>query len=101
MVKRNVQEHRLVFTTQLLAGTSDVYYVAVGTPSNEQGAADLRYVLSAVKMIGEHIDRYCVIVDKSTVPVGVADKVSQVVREALDARGLTHVTVDVVGNPEF
>lgn len=101
MVKRNVQEHRLVFTTQLLAGTSDVYYVAVGTPSNEQGAADLRYVLSAVKMIGEHIDRYCVIVDKSTVPVGVADKVSQVVREALDARGLTHVTVDVVSNPEF
>lgn len=101
MVKRNVQENRLFFTTTLLSGTSDVYYVAVGTPSNEQGAADLRYVLSAVKMIGEQVDRYCVIVDKSTVPVGVADKVSQVVREALDARGLSDVTVDVVSNPEF
>jgi UDPglucose 6-dehydrogenase len=101
MVKRNQQEKRLLFSTELMPGTSDVYYVAVGTPSNEQGAADLSYVLAAVKMLGEHIDRYCVIVDKSTVPVGVADKVEQVVRDELDKRGLTNVAFDVVSNPEF
>lgn len=103
MVKRNQAEGRLAFITDLSEqqGDSDIYYVAVGTPSDENGLADLQYVISAVQMIGRKIDKYCVIVDKSTVPVGVADQVSAAVRAELDERGLSQVKFDVVSNPEF
>ena len=103
IVKRNSAEGRLVFTTDLTENkeTADVYYVAVGTPSDDTGAADLKYVLSAVRMIGQQINQYCVIVDKSTVPVGVADKVSAAVKEELVKRGLENLDFDVVSNPEF
>ncbi|MCD8499885.1 MAG: hypothetical protein LRY43_02005 [Gammaproteobacteria bacterium] len=89
MVKRNCLADRLRFITDLSQQErpSEVYYVAVGTPSDEEGFADLQYVLAAVRMIGQHIDNYCVIVDKSTVPVGVADKVQAAVREELKNRG--------------
>jgi UDPglucose 6-dehydrogenase len=103
LVKRNHAEGRLLFTTDLSTQTepSDIYYVAVGTPSDENGLADLQYVIAAVRTIGRHIHQYCVIVDKSTVPVGVADQVHAAVREELDKRGLSKVTFDVVSNPEF
>ncbi len=103
IVKRNYAAGRLAFITDLSEqkGASDVYYVAVGTPSDEVGLADLRYVIAAVRMIGQHIEKYCVIVDKSTVPVGVADKVHAAVREELDKRALHDVQFDVVSNPEF
>lgn len=103
MVKRNQDEGRLTFITDLAEQkeTSDIYYVAVGTPSDENGLADLQYVIAAVRMIGQQINRYCVIVDKSTVPVGVADQVNAAVREELDKRGLKEIKFDVVSNPEF
>lgn len=103
MVKRNYAAGRLAFITDLSEqqGTSEAYYVAVGTPSDEDGLADLQYVIAAVRMVGQRINQYCVIVDKSTVPVGVADKVHAAVREELDKRGLQNVTFDVVSNPEF
>lgn len=103
MVKRNCLADRLRFITDLSQQErpSEVYYVAVGTPSDEEGFADLQYVLAAVRMIGQHIDNYCVIVDKSTVPVGVADKVQAAVREELKNRGLDQLSFDVVSNPEF
>lgn len=83
LVKRNYEARRLSFITHLnqQQESSEVYYVAVGTPSSDTGAADLQYVLAAVRMIGQHINDYCVIVDKSTVPVGVADKVSSAVQD--------------------
>lgn len=103
MVKRNYAAGRLAFITDLSEQKepSDIYYVAVGTPSDENGLADLQYVIAAVRMIGQHINKYCVIVDKSTVPVGVADKVQAAVREELDKRSLQNVQFDVVSNPEF
>lgn len=102
MVLRNIEDGRLDFITDLdhQAGESNIYYVAVGTPCNETGEAELKYVLSAVKMIGKKINGYCVVVDKSTVPVGVADKVSAAIQGELDARGV-EVDFDVVSNPEF
>lgn len=103
MVKRNAAANRLIFMTDLSEQkeTSDIYYVAVGTPSDARGFADLQYVIAAVRMIGQHINKYCVIVDKSTVPVGVADLVYKAVREELDNRKATHIDFDVVSNPEF
>lgn len=103
MVKRNQAEGRLHFITDLSEQkeASEVYYVAVGTPSDENGLADLQYVIGAVRMLGQQIDRYCVIVDKSTVPVGVADQVKAAVQEELNKRALSDVKFDVVSNPEF
>lgn len=103
LVKRNHAQGRLEFVTDLAQQkeTADVYYVAVGTPTSQSGAANLQYVISAVKSIGQTIDRYCVIIDKSTVPVGVADKVEAAIKEELDKRGLGDVEFDVVSNPEF
>lgn len=103
LVKRNHSEGRLNFITDLTQQkeTADVYYVAVGTPCSQSGAANLKYVISAVKSIGQTIDKYCVIIDKSTVPVGVADKVEAAIQEELDKRSLSDVEFDVVSNPEF
>ena len=102
IVNSNIEEGRLHFYSSLQEVTEkpEVIFIAVGTPSDENGAADIRYVLSAAKDIGEYITDYCVIVDKSTVPVGMADQVTDVIKAALSARQLK-INFDVVSNPEF
>lgn len=102
MVKANHAEGRLHFTTDAAQGIrhGDVVFIAVGTPPDEDGSADLKYVLAVAKTIGTHLDKPTVVVDKSTVPVGTADKVRATVAEALKARG-ADIAFDVVSNPEF
>jgi UDPglucose 6-dehydrogenase len=97
LVKRNVKENRLSFTTDLKSavGESEVVFIAVGTPPDENGEADLQHVLAAARDIGRAIKRYTVVVDKSTVPVGTADKVRA------EIKSVTSVEFDVVSNPEF
>lgn len=102
MVKRNHKEGRLNFTTDPAEAVTfgKLQFIAVGTPSDEDGSADLQYVLAVAKSIGEHIDDYKVIVDKSTVPVGTADKVKTTINERLQARDID-IPFDVCSNPEF
>ncbi|MDA1144685.1 MAG: UDP-glucose/GDP-mannose dehydrogenase family protein [Bacteroidetes bacterium] len=102
MVKRNVENNSLHFSTDLAAQfpTTDVAFIAVGTPMGEDGAADLQYVLQVAKSIGTHMTKPLIIVDKSTVPVGTADKVRNAIQEALDLRG-EKISFSVVSNPEF
>ena len=102
MVKANFAEGRLEFTTDAAAAIAhgDVIFIAVGTPPDEDGSADLQYVLAVAKTIGTHLARPAVVVDKSTVPVGTADKVRAAIGAALAARG-ADVACDVVSNPEF
>ena len=102
LVERNYKEGRLHFVTSLgeLPFKSSVYFIAVGTPSDVDGSADLKYVLSVAEDLGNHLTDYAVIVDKSTVPVGTAEKVQQKIQEALDAKNLK-INFDVVSNPEF
>lgn len=102
LVITNHQNGLLRFTTELAEAMadSDLFFIAVGTPPGEDGSADLQYVLGAAREIGRHLTRYGVIVDKSTVPVGTADKVREVISEELSGRGLA-VEFDVVSNPEF
>ncbi|HSW94182.1 MAG TPA: UDP-glucose/GDP-mannose dehydrogenase family protein [Gammaproteobacteria bacterium] len=102
MVATNLAEKRLHFVTSLdeVKTESHVIFIAVGTPSDKDGSADMQYVLAAAKNIGDHIDHYCVIVDKSTVPVGVADQVKQIIQDGLKKRGVS-AKFDVVSNPEF
>ena len=102
VIKRNIEAGRLRFTTDIVASVDHglVQMIAVGTPSGEDGAADLQYVLSAARNIAKHMTGYKVIIDKSTVPVGTGDKVRQVVQDELSARGVD-VTFSVVSNPEF
>jgi UDPglucose 6-dehydrogenase len=102
MVASNVSEGRLQFVTSLAEQQQEphVVFIAVGTPSDVDGSADMQYVLNAAANIGAYINNYCVIVDKSTVPVGVGDQVKQVIEAELNKRGLTH-QFDVVSNPEF
>lgn len=102
MVKRNVENNSLHFSTDLAAQlpTTDVAFIAVGTPMGEDGAADLQYVLQVAKSIGTHMTKPLIIVDKSTVPVGTADKVRNAIQEALDLRG-EKINFSVVSNPEF
>ena len=102
MVKANVAEGRLDFTTSLAEALpgADFAFIAVGTPPGEDGSADLQYVLGVAREIGRHMNDYLVVVDKSTVPVGTADKVRAVVQEELDKR-CEHIEFDVVSNPEF
>ncbi|MBN1203342.1 MAG: UDP-glucose/GDP-mannose dehydrogenase family protein [Myxococcaceae bacterium] len=97
LIRKNVRERRLAFTTQLAeaVGPAQVVFIAVGTPEGESGDADLQYVLAAAEQIGRALRQYTVVVDKSTVPVGTADEV----REALSR--VTKVEFDVVSNPEF
>ena len=102
LVKSNHAEGRLDFTSdaaQAIAG-SDIQFIAVGTPPNEDGSADLKHVLAVAKTIATHMTGYTVIVNKSTVPVGTADKVIEVVQQTLTARGVAF-EFDVVSNPEF
>jgi len=102
MVKRNVENNSLHFSTDIAAQlpTTDVAFIAVGTPMGEDGAADLQYVLQVAKSIGTHMTKPLIIVDKSTVPVGTADKVRNAIQEALDLRG-KNISFSVVSNPEF
>jgi UDPglucose 6-dehydrogenase len=101
-VKRNREAGRLIFTTDVQKGVDHglFQFIAVGTPPDEDGSADLKHVLAVARSIGEHMNEYRIIVDKSTVPVGTADKVEETVKAALAARGMTLV-FDVVSNPEF
>ena len=102
MVKANHAAGRLHFTTDAAAAVAhgDIVFIAVGTPPDEDGSADLQYVLAVARTIGRHIERPTVVVDKSTVPVGTADKVREAIAAELAARG-AEVAFDVVSNPEF
>ena len=102
IVKTNFAEGRLLFTSDAKTAVeqSDVQFIAVGTPPDEDGSADLKYVLAVAKTIATHMTGYTVIVDKSTVPVGTADKVSAMVSQTLKERG-ANFEFDVVSNPEF
>jgi UDPglucose 6-dehydrogenase len=103
IVKRNYNEGRLRFSTNLKEGLdgSVFAFIAVGTPSDEDGSADLQHVIAAAKQVGRCLEEYTVIVDKSTVPVGTAARVRSAIREELEARGRRDVDFDVVSNPEF
>lgn len=102
MVLKNVKNKNLHFTTNLNEGLTDaeIIFIAVGTPMGDDGSADLQYVLAVAKSIGEAIQKRIIIVDKSTVPVGTADKVKEVIQHELDNRDVS-ITFDVVSNPEF
>ena len=102
MVHRNYQAGRLKFSTDLAECLDEVEVVfsAVGTPPDEDGSADLKYVLEVARTIGRNIHRYVLVVTKSTVPVGTAQKVKAAIREELDKRGV-EVEFDVASNPEF
>lgn len=102
MVSRNYNAGRLNFTTDLTAVINDVDIVfsAVGTPPDEDGSADLKYVLEVARTIGQHMAKYLVVVTKSTVPVGTAKKVKSTIQKELDNRGVD-LTFDVASNPEF
>ena len=102
MVLRNQREGRLKFTTDLASILDDVEMVfsAVGTPPDEDGSADLQYVLAVARTFGQNIKKYTVLVTKSTVPVGTAKKVKAAIQEELDKRGV-NVPFDVASNPEF
>jgi len=102
LIQRNRKAGRLKFTTDAEVGVRHglFQFVAVGTPPDEDGSADLRYVLAVARTIAEHMDTYRIIVDKSTVPVGTADRVAEQVRETLARRG-GKIDFDVVSNPEF
>lgn len=100
LVKRNVEEGRLHFTTELTdcLDKVEVVFSAVGTPPDEDGSADLKYVLEVARTFGRNIKKYTVLVTKSTVPVGTAQKVKAVIREEIDKRGCK-VPFDVASNP--
>lgn len=102
MVNRNAQLDRLHFTTDLVAILPEVkvVFIAVGTPSDEDGSADLKYVLEVARTIGKNLNQYLLVVTKSTVPVGTAEKVREAVSYELSKRGVT-VDFDVASNPEF
>lgn len=103
MVESNFKAGRLKFTTDLKAILNDVDIVfsAVGTPPDEDGSADLRYVMDVARTVGQNLNKYIVVVTKSTVPVGTAQKVKAAIREELDKRGKTDIEFDVASNPEF
>lgn len=102
MVLRNTREGRLHFTTDLSSVLDEVEIVfsAVGTPPDEDGSADLSYVLSVARTVGQHMNKYLVLVTKSTVPVGTANKVKAVIKEEQEKRGV-NIPFDVASNPEF
>jgi UDPglucose 6-dehydrogenase len=102
IVRRNHAEGRLDFTTDAAPAIAhgELIFIAVGTPPDEDGSADLSYVLAVARSVGQHLDRYAVVVNKSTVPVGTADRVRETVAAELAARQAS-VAFDVVSNPEF
>ena len=102
LVHKNVRSGRLNFTTRLeeVLNDVDIVFSAVGTPPDEDGSADLKYVLEVARTIGKHLNHYIVVVTKSTVPVGTAKKVKAVIEEELKKRG-EQIEFDVASNPEF
>jgi len=102
MMVRNIEKGRLSFTTDLssVVNDSDVIFSAVGTPPDDDGSADLKYVIEVARTIGQHMTKYVLVVTKSTVPVGTAKKVRHAIQEELDKRGL-NIEFDVASNPEF
>ena len=102
MVKRNVAAGRLSFTTDIEESVAfgQIQFIAVGTPPDEDGSADLQYVVAAARNIGRHMTDYKLVVDKSTVPVGTADKVKAALQEELAKRGVS-IAFNVASNPEF
>lgn len=102
LVKKNKKSGRLKFTTRLedIINDVDIVFSAVGTPPDEDGSADLKYVLEVARTIGKHMNHYLLVVTKSTVPVGTAQKVKAVIQEELDKRGVD-IEFDVASNPEF
>ena len=102
VVLKNVKSGDLSFTTKIedALKKSNICFIAVGTPMGEDGSADLQYVLAVAKSIGQYMDKHMYIIDKSTVPVGTADKVRATVSEALKQRG-SSLTFDILSNPEF
>ena len=102
LIKRNAEAGRLEFTTDAARGVEHGLFqlIAVGTPPGEDGSADLRYVLTVARTIGAHMSRYCIVITKSTVPVGTADKVHAEIDRTLAGRG-ANIEFDVVSNPEF
>lgn len=102
LVQRNIEKNRLFFTTSLKDSIqdADAVFIAVGTPPDEDGSADLKYVLGVAREIGQHIDHYMVVINKSTVPVGTAKKVKAAIQEEIAKRGV-EVEFDVASNPEF
>ena len=102
LVKKNVQEGRLSFSSDIKQGVDygSIIFIAVGTPPDEDGSADLKHVLAVASDIGKHMNDYRVVVTKSTVPVGTADKVKHAVNAALEEKGST-TSFSVVSNPEF
>lgn len=103
MVERNHKAGRLNFTTDLssILNEVDIVFSAVGTPPDEDGSADLKYVLEVARTIGQELNKYMVIVTKSTVPVGTAKLIKKTIQNELDKRGLTDLKFDVASNPEF
>ncbi len=102
MVLKNVKKNNMLFTTDLSEAlqNSEVAFIAVGTPMGDDGSADLQYVLGVAKSIGQLMQKRLIVVDKSTVPIGTADKVKAVIQKELDARN-SDLQFDVVSNPEF
>jgi len=102
MVKRNIENGRLLFSTDLANNLKDVQVVfsAVGTPPDEDGSADLSYVIQVAKEVGQNMSDYLVFVTKSTVPIGTAIKVKKTIQNELDKRGV-NIEFDVASNPEF
>jgi len=102
MIERNVNKDRLHFDTDITncLAEADVVFSAVGTPPDEDGSADLKYVIDVARTIGKNMNNYLLMVTKSTVPVGTAQKVRQAIQEELDKRGV-NINFDVASNPEF
>ena len=102
MVHRNMKSGRLSFTTSLESCLAEVeaVFCAVGTPPDEDGSADLRYMLEVARTIGRNLNKYVLVVIKSTVPVGTSEKVRKAIQEELDKRGVD-IAFDIASNPEF
>lgn len=103
MVERNHKAGRLQFTTDLtsILNNVDIVFSAVGTPPDEDGSADLKYVMDVARNVGKNLNKYILVVTKSTVPVGTAKLVKKAIREELDKRGKNDIEFDVASNPEF
>lgn len=103
LIQRNLSAGRLRFSTHIAEGVdaADVIFIAVGTPPKEDGSADLQHVVNVGKQIGQYMTRHKIVVNKSTVPVGTAALVEEAVDQELAKRGISHMRVTVVSNPEF
>jgi UDPglucose 6-dehydrogenase len=103
LVKENFAAGRLSFTIDAALGVKhgEVQFIAVGTPPDEDGSADLKYVLAVASTIAEHMESHKIVVDKSTVPVGTGDRVKAKMAEVLESKGKSQLTFDVISNPEF